>query len=188
MKLMIIPQYDKPDKGDGGIRRVVEAQQKYLPDLGFDIVDRIVGADIVHTHAAELPEIPGEQPWIVSMHGLYWAEYEWPGWGPRVNAAVVAAMKRADHVTTPSEWVAYALKRGMLLRPTVLHHGIDPELWEPGTNKEYVLWNKARVDAISDPRPVNVLARMMPKIKFMSTFGQAASNVSLTGKKTFEEA
>jgi len=188
MKLHIIPSYNNPDKGDGGIRRVVEAQKKYLPSHGFEIVDSIAEADIVSTHAAETPDIPVGKPWIIHCHGLYWSEYEWPGWGPRVNAAVIEAMKRADAVTAPSEWVAYALKRGMWLNPTVLNHGIDPEEWEPGENFGYVLWNKARKDAISDPYPVNKLAEMAPNITFLTAFGRPAPNVKLIGKKVYEEA
>jgi len=188
MKLMVIPQYDRPDKGDGGIRRVVEAQFKYLPAYGFEMVDKIAGADIVATHAAEVPDIPVGMPWVVHNHGLYWAEYDWPGWGARVNAQVAEAMKRCDHVTAPSEWVAYAIKRGTWITPTVLHHGIDPGIWEPGDNEGYVLWNKARTDPISDPAPVNKLATMSPDVSFISTFGQPAKNVQVIGKKVFQEA
>ncbi len=188
MKLMIIPQYSKPDRGDGGIRRVIEAQVKHLPQYGFKIVDKIPGADIVSTHAAETPDIPVGMPWVIHCHGLYWSDYEWPGYGPRVNALVIEAMKRADHVTAPSEWVGDALRRGMWLRPTVLYHGIDPELWEPGENKGYVLWNKPRTDVVSDPRPMNKLAEMSSDFQFVSTFGEFAQNIEITGKKTFEEA
>lgn len=185
---MIIPQYSRPDKGDGGIRRVVEAQVKHLPKYDIEIVDSISRADVVATHAAELPEIPVGKPWIVHTHGLYWSEYDWPGWGDRVNAAVIEAMKRCDHVTAPSKWVAYALQRGMWLRPTVLHHGIEPELWEPAENHGYVIWNKARVDAISDPTPMNKLAKLCPQVQFMSSFGEPANNVKIMGKKPFDEA
>ncbi len=188
MKLMIFPQYNHPDKADGGIRRVVEAQVKHLPKYGFEIVSHIRDGDIVATHGAELPDVPIGTPWVCHNHGLYWAEYDWPGWGPRVNRQVVAAMKKADHVTAPSEWVAYALKRGMWLRPTVLHHGIDPEFWEPGENKGYVLWNKARTDPISDPAPMQRLAMMSPDIRFVSTFGIPKDNVAITGKMPFPEA
>jgi len=188
MKLMIIPIYDKPDKGDGGIRRVVEAQVKYLPAYGFEIVDRIGIADIVATHAAEIPDIPVGMPWVVHCHGLYWAEYEWPGWGARVNNAVAEAIRRCDSTTAPSEWVAYAIKRGTWITPAVLNHGIDPGIWEPAENHGYVLWNKARIDPIANPTPVNELALRSPDVQFISTFGRMASNVHVTGKKTFEEA
>jgi len=188
MKLMLIPNYDGPDKGDGGIRRVVEAQKKHLPNHGFEIVNNIYEADIVATHAAEIPDVPVGKPWIVHTHGLYWSDYQWPGWGDRVNAAVIEAMKRADHVTAPSEWVAYALKRGMWLNPTVLNHGINIDEWEPGENFGYVLWNKARKDTISDPYPVNKLAEMAPNITFVTTFGNPTKNVKLIGKKPYDEA
>ena len=188
MKLMVIPQYDRPDRADGGIRRVVEAQLKYLPAYGFEMVDRIAVADIVATHGAEVPDIPVGMPWVVHNHGLYWDEYDWPGWGARVNAQVIEAMKRCDHVTAPSEWVAYAIKRGIWINPTVLHHGIDPGIWEAGDNHGYVLWNKARTDVISDPTPLNKLAALSSDVSFISTFGQPTKNVEVTGKKVFAEA
>lgn len=188
MKVYILPTYSREDRADGGIRRIVEAQHKYLPKLGIELVEHLRDADLVNTHAADTPDVPVGKPWIVSCHGLYWAEYDWPNWGARVNAKVVEAMKRCDHVTAPSEWVAYALKRGMWLRPTVLYHGIDPELWEPGENRGYVLWNKARTDAISDPAPMERLAKMSEDVMFVSTFGHGTKNIKVTGKKPFREA
>ena len=89
MKLHLIPMYDGPEKGDGGIRRVVEAQKRHLPHHGFEIVNNIADADIVATHAAETPDIPVGKTWVTHCHGLYWSDYDWPSWGPRVNAAVI---------------------------------------------------------------------------------------------------
>ncbi len=188
MKVYIVPTYSNIDKGDGGIRRCVEAQQKYLPQYGIEVVDNMKDADIVNTHAAEILDVPVDKPWIMSCHGLYWQEYRWPAWGARVNSAVIEVMKRADAITAPSEWVAYALQRGMWLRPTVLPHGIEPRMWKAGENKGYVLWNKAREDSISNPADMNKLAEMVPDIQFLSTFGAATKNVIIMGKKPFEEA
>ncbi len=148
MKLYLIPQYSRPDAAEGGIRRVVEAQCKYLPEHGIDIVQSISHADIVATHGSEGIDIPVSIPWVVHCHGLYWAEYQWSGGIQRVNQQVVEAMKRCDHVTVPSQWVAYALQRGMWLKPTVLNHGINIDEWDPGNNLGYVLWNKARTDHV----------------------------------------
>ena len=40
IKVYINPNYGAhPDKADGGIRRVVEAQKKHLPKFGIEIVD-----------------------------------------------------------------------------------------------------------------------------------------------------
>lgn len=187
MKVLLLPKYDRPDNAHGGIRRIVEAQLKYLPVHGIEFVDNVVKADLVNTHATEITDVPVNIPWIASCHGLHWSEYNWPQWGARVNYDVVRVLKMADHVTAPSEWVAYALRRGMWLNPTVLHHGIDPDLWEPADNWGYVLWNKARRDAISDPTPIEELAKLAPDIQFISTFGVPSKNLRVSNKMPFEE-
>ena len=187
MKVCIQPQYRGPDEGDGGIRRVVEAQQKWLPEFGIEVVDDMAKADLVASHAGVLQEVPVAKPWVVHTHGLYWAEYEWSRWYHRVNAEVIDAMKQADAVSAPSEWVAQALRRGMWLRPAVLPHGIDLEEWGPGDNKGYVLWNKTRPDAICDPRVVTEIATRMPHQPFVTTFGADADNVKVVGRVPFED-
>lgn len=188
MKVCILPHFGIEDKGDGGIRRIVEAQIRYLPDFGIDIVKTIEEADIIHSHAVEQPDVPINKPWVHSCHGLYWAELEWWNWCYKANQLVVEAMRKADHVTAPSEWVAYALKRGMWLNPTVLYHGIDPELWEPSENQGYVLWNKTRTDPICDPAPLDAMALKMPKTQFLTTFGNARVNVKVTGRLPFDKS
>lgn len=186
IKLFLLPEYHNPDNAHGGIRRIVEAQHRYLPDLGIEFVKSIGNADIVATHATEYADVPVDIPWVVHCHGLMWSDYNWPGWAGRVNEEVIQAMKMADHVTAPSEWVAYAIKRGIWINPTVLTHGIDADEWEPAENYGYVLWNKARMDAISNPEPMNKLADMAPDIHFISTYGRPGRNVNITGKKPFE--
>jgi len=188
MKVCILPKFGGQDKGDGGIRRIVEAQRRYLPALGIEIVDSIEQADLVNTHAGDLPDVPVGKPWVCSNHGLYWSEYEWWEWCYKLNEYVIDAMRKADAVTAPSEWVAYALKRGMWLNPTVLYHGIDPELWGPAANQGYVLWNKTRTDPICDPAPLDAMAQQMPKTQFLTTFGNARVNVKVTGRLPFDKS
>lgn len=185
MKLFISPNYVGKDKGDGGIRRVVEAQRKYLPSYGIEIVDNPEDADVVSVHAGIW--VKTDKPVVSHCHGLYWAEYEWPDWAHSVNRDVVQSLRKADIVTAPSEWVADSLRRGMWLKPFVLGHGLDVEEWSPGRNQGYVLWNKTRVDAVCDPEPLNVLAKMASDIKFISTFGDYQPNVTITGLKTYAE-
>lgn len=188
MKVKILPKFAAEDKGDGGIRRIVEAQERYLPRLGIEIVDTIEEADIVHTHAGDQADVPIGKPWVHSCHGLYWAEYEWWDWAYKLNQLVIESMRRADHVTAPSEWVAQVLRRGMWLRPTVLYHGIDPDGWTPAESQGYVLWNKTRTDPICDPKPVDEMAKNMPQVQFLTTFGNARPNVKVTGRLPFEQA
>lgn len=187
MKLHITTRFTGEDKGDGGIRRIVEAQRRYLPLLGVEVVDGVGDADLVCSHAGELPVVPVSKPWVVHCHGLYWDDYEWASWAYKLNRLVIEAMRQADAVTAPSEWVAYALERGMWLRPTVLQHGIDPDLWPQGTSRGYVLWNKTRVDPICDPKPLNDLAKMLPSVDFVSTFGDKQPNVTITGRLPFSK-
>lgn len=183
MKTHIIPTFKGVDQGDGGIRRVVEAQRRWLPHYGIEIVDDIQAADLVATHAGITGNIPQSVPWVVHTHGLYWQEYEWPRWCLQVNDQVIDAMRRADHVSAPSEWVAQTLRRAMWLRPSVLYHGVDMEDWEPVTKPaDYVLWNKNRPDPVCDPRPVISLAAQAPDLSFVSTFGQDQPNVRITGR------
>ncbi len=188
MKIFIEPNFRGADKGDGGMRRIVEAQIKHLPKYGFEIVDKMDNADLVTTHAGILGDIPLDKPWIVHTHGLYWAEYEWSRWHHDLNNQVITAMRRADHVTAPSEWVAQSFRRGMWLNPTVLTHGIDLEDWEKGPNGGYILWNKTRPDPICDPSPLNELAKLTPDLTYMTTFGERAHNVTVTGRMGFERA
>lgn len=191
MKVHIIPTFKGVDEGDGGIRRVVEAQRQWLPHFGIEVVNDIQQADFVATHAGVTGNIPQAMPWIVHTHGLYWQEYEWPRWSLQANDQVIDAIRRADHVTAPSEWVAQTLRRAMWLRPSVLHHGVDMQDWEPVDRAgDYVLWNKNRPDPVCDPRPVITLAEQAPDLNFVSTFGQDRANVRITHRipyKTMKE-
>ncbi len=187
MKLHIQPTFRGEDKGEGGIRRVVEAQRLWLPELGIEIVDDLNSADIVATHAGTVPNVPVHVPWVVHTHGLYWQEYQWPRWSHDLNRQVIDAMRQADHVTAPSEWVAQILRRGMWLRPTVLHHGVDLDDWEPTTDPaSYILWNKNRPDPICDPKPVIDLAAQASDLRFVTTFGQETDNVRVINRIGYE--
>ncbi len=183
MRVHIIPTFRGEDEGDGGIRRVVEAQHRWLPHYGIEVVDDMGQADLVATHAGVTGNLPHAMPWVVHTHGLYWQEYGWPRWCLDVNGQVVDAMRRADHVSAPSEWVAQVLRRGMWLRPSVLYHGVDMEDWQPAeAPSDFVLWNKNRPDPVCDPRPVITLAQQVPDVRFVSTFGQDLPNLRITGR------
>lgn len=194
MKVFISPQFRKKDAGEGGIRRIVEAQRRWLPKYDVEVVDHISKADIAATHAGLPSDAPVSMPWVVHNHGLYWREYEWYGWHHELNKQCIEMMRQADYVTAPSEWVAYALRRGMWLSPKVLHHGIEPEEWLPpkkgGYSPKkggYVLWNKTRVDPICDPTPVMECAARDRSIKYVTTFGDTAENIEVTGRLSYQE-
>jgi len=188
MKVYINPNYGAhPDKADGGIRRVVEAQKKHLPEFGIEIVDDPKEADVINNHGASLASIPGI-PSVNSCHGFMWSKYNWGSWAHRINREVVESMSHAVAHTAPSEWVARAMVRGMLINPEVIYHGVDRDEWDSGKEKQdYVLWNKARKDSVSDPEDMNSVARLLPDIKFLSTIGRPADNVRITGKMPYPD-
>lgn len=186
MKLYLIPKIDSEDKGEGGVRRVIEAQLQYLPKLGVEFVDSESDADIVAAHAMYTEN--SLKPTVQHCHGFYWSDYKWPKWADNANKEVMDACRRADAVTVPSEWVAYAVRRNTWLNPTVIGHGINPDEWDTNNEHEkYVLWNKNRIDSVCDPSPMNILANMATDVQFISTFGAKTPNVELLGRQPLKQ-
>ena len=192
IKLFISPAFRGEDKGDGGIRRVIEAQHKHLPALGYEMVGSIDEADIVHSHAGVLLDVPPSKPFVTTCHGLYWDDYKWSKWHYDLNGQVCEALRRADVVISPSEWVSQALRRDMWIKPYTIGHGVDVADWTFDTDHDgYVLWNKSRPDPVCDPYPVGYLAALMPEQKFVTTYYPPdfpIDNVEETGVRPFAEA
>lgn len=192
MKVYLWPRFEGADDGDGGVRRVVEAQLAGLPEFGIDFVDNPDDAEVIGCHIMIPPQFlvsNPRKPIVAFCHGLYWAEYEWANWALKANEDVMELIRIADYVTAPSEWVANAIRRHTARRMAAVPHGIDLALWTPGNDLlSYVLWNKTRPDPVCDPAPMNKVAELMPDVQFVSTFGEVASNVKLTGRLPFEQA
>ncbi len=186
MRVCIAPFYKGDDQADGGIRRVVEAQIKYLPDFGWDVTDNPDEADLIACHGATLVERTGV-PMVCQNHGAMWEDY-FAHHVDDVNRKVIDVMVRAQAVTAPSRWVAHAISRGMLVKPTVIYHGVDADAWQPTELAlDYVLWNKARIDPVSDPADMQAVAALLPNIRFLSTYGQPTTNVLPIGVGTYEQ-
>lgn len=204
LKVHIYPHFGEEDRGDGGIRRVVEAQIAHLPAHGIEIVATAEEADVIAYHATVPPPYVNLHPrktFVAMCHGLYWSEYEWGNWALKTNADVMEGIRVADLVIACSEWVANSIRRNTSRPVAVIYHGVDMEFWDRtaaevresniAAGREiapYVLWNKTRPDPICDPIPMNQVAAIMPDVAFVSTFGDAASNVTLTGRLGFDNA
>ena len=187
IKVAILPTFTRPDRADGGIRRVAEAQVQHLPTFDVQVVTDPAQADVLACHGTALQKLPGI-PIVNHNHGLEWSRYDWPAWAHDVNQAVVDAMIPAVAHTAPSQWVAAALRRGMLVYPRVIYHGVDAETWKPSEGHDgYALWNKARTDLVSDPIDLMELAARMPGLSFVTTFGDAAPNLKITGAVPIDE-
>lgn len=192
MKIFIYPEFAGIDKGDGGVRRVVEAQRKHLPSYGHEIVNSPEEADLIAVHISLPTHLSGryaDKPLVVHNHGLYWHDYEWPNWCLKANRGCVEAIRQADAVTAPSEWVAQAIRRNSLRCVAAIGHGVDLEDWPYSEkHKGFVLWNKTRVDPICAPESLVTLAKMAPDVSFVSTFGEKLSNLALTGTLPYKTA
>lgn len=193
LRIHIYPSFGDLDKGDGGIRRVVEGQIKHLPKFGIEIVETATEADVIACHAitpTSYVNLYPQKTFVSMCHGLYWSEYaDWQNWALKANAEVIEAIRISDAITAPSEWVANAIRRHASRPVTVIPHGIDTEDWQGEESLGYVLWNKTRPDPVCDPEPVNQVAARMPNTQFVSTFvATDAPNIRVTGKLTFEES
>lgn len=191
MKVFLQPRAYGEDDGQGGIRRVVEGQQKWLPKHGVQIVDRIEQADVVACHISIPPEFLKKFPdkiYVLHCHGLYWKEYEWENWTQVANKEVMESIRVADAVTAPSQWVADIIKRHTSRPVYVIPHGLELDEWKSGKNEGYVLWDKTRPDAVCNPNLMQEIAELLPDVHFVSTFGTPTENVSIIGHKTFIES
>lgn len=171
----------------GGIARVVEAQARWLGEYGIELVDKPEYADVLAMHATHWIAPAPSQSTVSHCHGLYWANYDWHSkWYAAVNHQVIEAMRQADVVTAPSQWVADSIRRGTQRQVRVMGHGVNLEEWEPALHRGYIYWDKSRVDPVCDPRPVNILASAMPQYKFRTTFGDEARNVEVVGTVDYQ--
>jgi glycosyltransferase involved in cell wall biosynthesis len=212
-KVYIYPDFGGPDKADGGIRRVVEAQRRLLPSFGIDVVDNPEAADVLASHIMgprDFYSRYARKPLVAHNHGFYWRDYPWSGdWARKANREVMNLVKYADLVTAPSEWVAAIIRRHTCRRVLVIPHGVDipfaidnPEgpiaTDVAGPRGGYVLWNKTRVDPVCDPEAVRELAARLPGVAFKTTFwesdppgplqGAVPANVDVVGAQPYEQA
>lgn len=184
INVYISPNYiNAPLHADnGGIRRVVEAEIKHLGKFDIQVVSRIKEADVIQNHGGSREYAPGV-PLVNSNHGMMWSRQPWGDGMQDTNAQLVESMAWSQAWTVPSDWVARAIRRGMLIYPEVVYHGVDAnEFSVPSDPGNYVLWNKARTDHVSDPADLMILAGYMLDTNFITTFGNAGHNVKVIGK------
>ena len=177
--------YHEDGTGSGGIWRIINAMAKWLPTYGVELVDTEAEADIVHIHAGAL--VATDKPIVQSLHGYYWTgDFAWDAEYWQYNAMVIEVSRRAAAILSPSEWVAYPVRRDLRKSPYVIPHGVEPD-FVPTPHEGYVLWGKPRVDVVCNPDVVNRLAAKVPTQQFVTTFGRSAPNVKVIGAQTHEE-
>lgn len=162
----------------GGIRRVVEAMLKYFPLWNIEHTRVVSEADVIINHGA-MTTTHKSIPSLHVGHGMYWSRQAWGEGYQEVNAKVAESMRIAVAHTAPSEWVSRALRRGGLWYPEVVYHGVDHMDFWAGENGNYVLWNKARADYVSDPNDIMRVSTFLPKVQFKTTIGKQTPNVEV---------
>jgi glycosyltransferase involved in cell wall biosynthesis len=190
LKVYINPhpsEYQEDGRGSGGIWRVINAQARWLPVYGIEVVDSEPEADVVIIHGGTL--LRTDKPIVTTNHGLYWSgDFEWGDNYWQFNGAVIEALRRAHKVVVPAEWVAQPIRRDMRIDPLVIPHGVDLEDFAPQeSHAGYVLWAKPRTDIVSDPKHLNELAMRMPEQEFISTYGRPAQNVRVVGAQPYAQ-
>lgn len=184
MKVMMLP-HPQPERSlHLGVQQCARAWMKFMPRYGVEFVDSEDQADVVHhvIGSAEKARVD-----VLSFHGMHpTAEGDDSGASFGINARVIAALRKAKKVVAVSEWIADILRRDMRFDPVVIPNGIDPADWaslKKGgySTATYALWAKNRVGGVCDPTPLNELVKLCPKMAFVSTFGDKAPNVTITG-------
>jgi glycosyltransferase involved in cell wall biosynthesis len=176
MKLFLAPQEFTPDNGVG---QVITAQRRYLPEFGIELVDDPTAADLRAAHILS-PLVDND---VLHCHGLYWNGDE-PGhaaWEAHINKKILETASRALAITVPSEWVGMPFKREMRLSPDIIPHGLNLEDWQPlpvAERKNYLVWNKNRVDTACNPDAAIELAKR--GLPVVSTFGDLGT-MQVTG-------
>lgn len=202
IRVCLYPRAEGEDPGQGGVRRVIEAQQRYLPEFGVELVDDPALADVLASHISFPPEwvkLYPDKAFVLHCHGLYWAEYEWPGWALTANSEVMEGIRVADAVTVPSLWIRDVIAKHTCREARIIAHGVDLDEFSPyvaprgedGKLVEippYVLWDKTRPDPVCDPSVVNAVAALLPEVQFVTTFGEPAPNVTVVGHQTYDSA
>lgn len=176
MKVLMTPHITQYSSEESGIRRVVEAYSKYLPQ--FDI-------ELVHPESnhydLKAVHISGEEADVVHLHGLYWsADFEADRWQHVANKEIVQTIRQAREVTVPSSWVAETFQRDMRFTPHIIPHGIEADEWQTNKNEGFVLWNKNRVGDVCSPEPLLNLATKFTDTSFVTTFAPKINTGNIT--------
>ncbi|HSS98885.1 MAG TPA: methyltransferase domain-containing protein, partial [Terriglobales bacterium] len=134
------------------IHQIVCRLDEKLPDYDIELVEQPDNADLRVGHAGQGSDGVID---VAHYHGLYnTAGGHNANHFFAINSHVIRNLRSAKIVTAPSEWIADVLRRDMHLSPEIVGWGVDVDEWTPVTDPGlYVLWNKARTDAVSDPAP-----------------------------------
>ena len=163
------------------INNIVCRLDRHLPDYNIQLVEETDNADILAGHAGQGAQLSID---VAIYHGIYNTAQGSGNFA--VNAAVISNLKSARIITAPSNWIADVLRRDLHVNPRIIPWGVDCEEWQPvKEHQDYVIWNKARVDNITNPQPMLELAARAHDVLFLTTFGEGTPNVKTVGRQPY---
>lgn len=184
----LMPVWMTPTPSEAGrditnaINQIVVRVDKYLPEFGVKLVQEPDNATIHAGHAGQGSQAPIH---VAHFHGLYPTANGSDNYA--INAAVIRNLKSAYVITAPSQWIADVIRRDMHIEPRVIGWGVDTDEWTPkADHAKYIIWNKARVDNVSNPQPMLELAARAHDKLFLTTFGEGTPNVKTVGRQPYE--
>lgn len=185
MKIFSAPSPDYARQSpNNGIHAVVLALEEHLKDVQW--MPSQDGAELVISHAGAIHG-KANAPIVSICHGLHptGTNSKTSDVHFEVNRYVIEDLTVAKEVIVPSEWVAEVLRRDMYLKPTVIQWGINYAEWQVSRPvKQYILWNKNRLDPVCDPAPMQQVAARLPHHSFVTTYGTPQKNVNVIGRQT----
>lgn len=175
IKVMMVPDIGMIGTGVSGIHTVVRAYYRTLPKYGIELVPWQSKHDVSVAHAGMMAAFAD----VAMLHGLYFtADYNAPKHEWRANRHVIDSVRGSLYTTVPSPWVAETVRRDFRTEPIIIPHGVFWEEWQHSHDyiPDTVLWAKNRVFVdVCDPTPVNIIAKEMPDITFITTFAASGS-------------
>lgn len=164
------------------INNIVCRLNQHLPDYGIELVEDEYHADVTAVHAGQGSAHPAD---VAIYHGLYPTAQGSENFG--INASVIRNLRYARVITAPSNWVGNVIERDMHISPRYIGWGIDTDEWQPPSeHHEYIIWNKARTDNVSNPQIMLDLAAKAHDKLFLTTFGKGTPNVRTIGRQPYE--
>lgn len=187
-KVLMYPHPNRIKDKTNGIAQVVLNYGRYAPQFDIEYVTEDKSYDVVAVHAG-MQQTTEKENLVCHCHGLYWTA-DRPGqpWEFEANKNVIQSIRNAKEITVPSDWVAQTIRRDMHISPHVVPHGINWQEWQH--NEEdlgYILYNKNRETTTCNSSDVGFLASNLPAVQFVTTFGDAFQNVSVTGVMPFRD-
>lgn len=171
-KFSIVPTLQEMSKGEGGVRRQIEALSQELPKHGIEI-DPTRNGFFGHTHATALHP----RTLVYTSHGFYPWDTKDAG-EVQVNTLLKSNIGAAKGIISVSDEAKEIIEDKLSKTVHLIRNGVfldQLDKVESGISasmdlkQPYFLWSKNTIKGVCDPTPSLELARKMPQYQFVFT-------------------